>query len=118
MFGICHLGVIPCRFEPSDKSEMVTQLLFGETFEIIKQEGKWLQIRITLDGYECWIDEKQFLPLSEELYTKQSSFPATCSADLVDLVPKTRILRWQASSFAPRGTLRGNRRSPPWGLTG
>lgn len=89
MYGICHLGVVPCRFEPSDKSEMVTQLLFGETFEILKQEGKWLQIRITLDGYECWIDEKQYLPLSEEQYKKQSAFPVTCSADLVDLVTKS-----------------------------
>ncbi len=89
MYGICHLGVVPCRFEPSDKSEMVTQLLFGETFEILKQEGKWIQIRAALDGYECWIDEKQYLPLSLELFAKQSSFPATCSADLVDLVTKT-----------------------------
>ncbi len=89
MHGICHLGVVPCRFEPSDKSEMVTQLLFGETFEIIKQEGKWLQIRITLDGYECWIDEKQYLPLTPELFDRESVFPATCSADLVDLVTKT-----------------------------
>lgn len=89
MFGICHLGVVPCRFEPSDKSEMVTQLLFGETFKILKQEGKWLQIRSTLDDYESWIDEKQYLPLSQELFGKQSIFPITCSADLVDLVTKT-----------------------------
>jgi len=88
MFGICPLGVIPCRFEPSDKSEMVTQLLFGETFSILKQEGKWLQIKITLDGYEAWIDEKQYLPLSQEQFEKQSKFPTTCSADLVDLLTR------------------------------
>lgn len=89
MYGICHLSIVPCRFEPSDKSEMVTQLLFGETFEILKQQGKWLNIRLSLDGYECWIDEKQYLPLSDELFKKQNAFPATCSADLVDLL--TRI---------------------------
>lgn len=86
MYGICHLSVVPCRFEPSDKSEMVTQLLFGETFEILKQEEKWIQIRIAYDEYEAWIDKKQFLPLTQEQFEKQSAFPAICSSDLVDLL--------------------------------
>ena len=29
-FGICLQSVIPVRFEPTHKSEMVTQVLFGE----------------------------------------------------------------------------------------
>lgn len=86
MYGICHLGVVPCRFEPSDKSEMVTQLLFGETFTIIKKDKNWVHIRLNWDGYEAWIDSKQFLPLTQEQFEQQSAFPATCSADIVDLV--------------------------------
>ncbi|MGB0930452.1 MAG: NlpC/P60 family protein [Chitinophagales bacterium] len=65
-FGIVHLAVIPMRAEASDKSEMVNQLLFGETFEVLKQDRQWAQIQTTFDQYEGWIDEKQFLPLSQK----------------------------------------------------
>lgn len=60
MYGICNLSIVPCRREPSDKSEMVTQLLFGEHFELLDSKGSWQLIRIAYDGYECWIDKKQF----------------------------------------------------------
>ena len=39
-FGICHLNCIALRKEPSDQSEMVSQLLFGETFEVLLVEGE------------------------------------------------------------------------------
>ena len=41
-FGMCNLSMVPVRFEPSHKSEMVTQLLFGELFEIIEKTAKIL----------------------------------------------------------------------------
>lgn len=64
MYGICNLSIVPCRKEPSDKSEMVTQLLFGEHFELLDNKGNWQLIKIAYDGYECWIDKKQFHPIS------------------------------------------------------
>ena len=65
MYGICNLSIVPCRKEPSDKSEMVTQLLFGEHFELLDTKGNWQLIRIAYDGYECWIDKKQFHPIAD-----------------------------------------------------
>ena len=65
MYGICNLSIVPCRKEPSDRSEMVTQLLFGEHFEILEEKKSWTLIRVDHDGYECWIDNKQFLPLKD-----------------------------------------------------
>jgi hypothetical protein len=38
MFGICNLAIIPLRLEPSDRSEIVSQILFGEHFEILEQQ--------------------------------------------------------------------------------
>ena len=35
-FGICKLAVIPLRKEGNDQSEMVSQVLFGEYFKILK----------------------------------------------------------------------------------
>jgi gamma-D-glutamyl-L-lysine dipeptidyl-peptidase len=89
MFGICNLSVIPCRAEPSDKSEMVTQLLFGEHFRIIAEEKKWVQIEIAYDSYQCWIDKKQFLQVSAESYNEFETFPPTLAADLVQIISNT-----------------------------
>ena len=37
MFGVCNLAIIPLRAEASDKSEIVSQVLFGEHFEVLEQ---------------------------------------------------------------------------------
>src|ERR1017187_2471850 len=62
MFGICNLSIIPCRKEPSDRSEMVTQLLFGDHFEILEVQGSWCRIKIAYDDYECWTDKNTSQP--------------------------------------------------------
>nr|MBC7611663.1 SH3 domain-containing protein [Pseudopedobacter sp.] len=57
--GICQLSVVPLRALPQHSSEMISQLIFGDTFEIIEQEGTWLKIKNDVDDYEGWLDEKQ-----------------------------------------------------------
>jgi hypothetical protein len=64
--GITALSNIPIRQSNSHRSEMVSQLLFGETYEIIHTKDTWLQIRCTLDKYEGWIDAGQHHSLSEK----------------------------------------------------
>ena len=58
--GICVLPVIPMRITQSDKSEMINQILFGETFKILKKNDNWSYIRLDHDSYEGWIDNKQY----------------------------------------------------------
>ncbi len=70
MNAICPLSQIPMRSEPSDRSEMVTQILFGETFSILEERGNWQLVRIHLDNYEGWIDRKQSLPVTDEFIEK------------------------------------------------
>lgn len=60
MKGICFLSAIPMRNEPSDKAEMINQVLYGETFDILKMEVKWSKIKLHHDKYEGWIDRKQW----------------------------------------------------------
>ncbi len=67
---VCHLSVIPCRKEPSDTAEMVTQLLFGETAVLLEKQNQWLHIQTTFDQYDCWVDEKQMLPLTQKEFRK------------------------------------------------
>jgi cell wall-associated NlpC family hydrolase len=63
--GICNLSVVPLRRIPSDKSEMVSQLLFGEIFTITDTLENYALIRNDYDGYEGWIDKKQCRILTE-----------------------------------------------------
>ncbi len=63
-FGIVHLSIIPVRAAAADKSEMVNQLLFGDTFHILEQDRQWVHIQSSSDQYKGWIDEKQFISLS------------------------------------------------------
>ena len=65
-FGYCNLSVIPGRSEPSDKAEMINQVLFGEHFDIVEENEKWYRIKLDHDGYECWVNKNQIRLLSEE----------------------------------------------------
>lgn len=87
MFGICNLSIVPCRKEDSDRSELVTQLLFGDSFVILEETAKWARIRNDYDGYESFIDQKQFLRLSESAYIElQQNLQQTLSSDLISLI--------------------------------
>jgi gamma-D-glutamyl-L-lysine dipeptidyl-peptidase len=83
-FGICSLSVIPCRKEPSSTSEMVTQLLFGETYTIIEEGEDWLQITTNFDNYPCWISVKQHTPLTDSDCKLLNGI--TLSSELVQVV--------------------------------
>jgi uncharacterized protein YgiM (DUF1202 family) len=68
MFGICNLAIVPVRAEASDRSEIVTQLLFGEHIEILERKNQWARIRIQFDDYEGWVDSKQYQVISKEQF--------------------------------------------------
>ncbi|MDN3672590.1 C40 family peptidase [Flavobacterium branchiarum] len=86
MFGICNLAIVPVRFEPSDRSEIVSQLLFGEHFEILEQQNQWSKIKIQFDNYEGWVDSKQYQLISEASYNLLSSDAPILNADLIDYI--------------------------------
>jgi hypothetical protein len=86
MFGICNLALVPLRFEPSDKSEQVSQLLFGEHFKIIEQNPKWVYVELAYDGYKGWIDSKQFQPITQEYFNILNDIPNVLSADLIEYI--------------------------------
>ena len=54
------LASVPMRKEPSDRSEMVNQALFGESCSIIDENEKWYLVELEHDHYQGWIDKKQF----------------------------------------------------------
>ena len=86
MFGICNLAIVPVRAEASDRSEQVSQLLFGEHFKIIEMTAKWVQIELAFDNYIGWIDAKQYQPITEEHYTVLNNTPIVLNSDLVEYI--------------------------------
>lgn len=59
-FGICPLSVVPIRSNSTNKSEMVSQLLFGELVEILESKGRqWSKIRCQWDNFVGWVSSSQ-----------------------------------------------------------
>lgn len=70
-YGICNISVLPLRKSASHTSEMVSQLLFGETYMIMEStENGWLRIICTHDEYEGWVVENQVTEISHLEYNK------------------------------------------------
>lgn len=94
MFGICNLAIVPLRLEPSDRSEMTTQVLFGEHFKILEQTEKWSRIELAFDGYNGWMDNKQYRLISEVDYHTLSNNPAILNGDLIEYLttPDNQLL--------------------------
>ena len=67
-YGICNLAIIPLRAEASDKSEQVSQILFGEAFEILEWTERWVRVITESDKYEGWIGRLQFVMLGHIAY--------------------------------------------------
>lgn len=74
-YGICNIAILPLRAEPSDRAELVSQLLFGETFEILEWTNKWAKITTAFDGYTGWVDRLQFAMLGHLAYQKLQRKP-------------------------------------------
>ena len=64
-YGICHLAQAPLRDTISHSSEMISQVLFGDIVEIKDKYQNWHEVETVFDGYEGWLDEKQFIPLDQ-----------------------------------------------------
>lgn len=69
--GICNVSIAPLRADSSDKSEIVSQLLYGESADIIEVKDNWTKIITHYDNYEAWMDTKQISPVSDEFVTSR-----------------------------------------------
>tara|TARA_B100001248_G_scaffold230812_1_gene190933 strand:+ start:78 stop:815 length:738 start_codon:yes stop_codon:yes gene_type:complete len=53
-------SVINLHKKPYIKSEIVTQMLYGDSFSVDKKTQKWLKIKIKEDNYKGYIQSKKF----------------------------------------------------------
>lgn len=103
LYGISTLSVVPVRKEPSEKSEMLTQLLFGELLWILERQGNWLFTRTALDDYEGWVDIKQITQIGEDYFRyfngRNSEVVLDLAAQLYDEKERRNILIPAGSSL-------------------
>jgi hypothetical protein len=92
MFAICNLAIIPLRAEPSDRSEIVSQVLFGEHFEILETQNQWAKIKLNYDNYEGWVDSKQYQIISEKNFNELSKEAIILNSDLVEYITNSSNL--------------------------
>lgn len=87
-YGISNIAIVPMRAEPSDKAEMVNQILFGEHFKVLESRKKFSKIRLAHDSYEGWICNKQWIEIQEDIYKTLDKEVATITTDILDIITK------------------------------
>ena len=85
-YGICNLSIVPLRSEPSNKAELVSQIVFGEHFKVLETRKEWSKIRLAFDKYEGWIDNKQYLLITKEYYSDLDKQQPVLAGNLVDYI--------------------------------
>ena len=55
-----NFSVINLYKKPSVRSEVVTQMIYGDSFSISKKSKKWLKIKIKEDNYKGYILTKKY----------------------------------------------------------
>lgn len=94
--GICLITAAAMRLNADHRSEMVSQLLFGETFSLIETRGDWLYIEANLDTYRGWVHKSQ-LELTGEAESKKlrrmKSSVSVSESGVVSIDKKEGVIR-------------------------
>jgi hypothetical protein len=108
--GIVLISLVPLRTEPSSKSELVSELLFGETYTVLEETEDWYKVENHLDAYIGWVNITQFslLENTDVPATTFSKFPfSKVKMDGVDapiyVLPGSRIFKNNLGDFFING---------------
>ena len=85
-YGVCILSVVPLRAEASERAEMVSQLLFGDSYELLSEEGNWLKIKTSDCGYEGFLNVKYHHVLTDEQFQEMKNAPQSLVSDFMTLI--------------------------------
>lgn len=90
--GICTVSVAAIRAESSHQSEMTSQLLFGETVDVLEFQGDFAKIKMHFDGYEGWISIHQVSIISVEGFSNRKTEIITKNFGIYDLTQGKTVL--------------------------
>ena len=72
-YGICKLSVVPMRKEMSHGSELVSELLYNDIYEVIEDNNEWIKIKCLYDSYEGWVRKLQHFEITEDEFMEYLS---------------------------------------------
>lgn len=69
-YGVSRLALVAVRATPDADARQITQLLFGDHYEVLNktESSDWVYIKIHFDGSEGWIDTEQHHSISKEYF--------------------------------------------------
>ena len=98
-------SVINLYKKPSLKSEIVTQMIYGESFSRIKKSKKWLKVKIKEDNYKGYILNKKYSSFLKPthkinlLKAKIYKFPNKIKKGEITFGSKIRVIDQNSKSF-------------------
>lgn len=117
-YAISYLNSVPLRAEPNHRSEMVSQVLFGEYMKVLESKGEWSYIQLEQDGYKGWMESIQLNLVDEKEYEK--FIETTKVKVLVDFAPvlidgvKVNLLKGTNLPFYANGFFIFNSKKVPF----
>jgi cell wall-associated NlpC family hydrolase len=85
------LSVIPIRKEPSHRSEMVSQLLFGEYVEIAEEQLGFVKVKCLYDTYEGWVQANQLKNTRDENNKTTNEYTAAYACEVLQNEKTIRV---------------------------
>ncbi len=112
-YGICMLAAVAIKEMPSAKSQMVSQLLFGELMMLNDTKDDWFLIETVDDHYAGWVRCNQVKELTEsgfaELNDSERFYLQTLSAQvrakdaIIPIFRGAQFHGWEAGTFTVAG---------------
>ena len=100
-----NFTVINLHKKPSTKSEVVTQMIYGDSFSIQNKTRKWLKIKIKEDNYKGYIKKKKYSNFIRPthkisvLKSKIFKFPNRKKINEISFGCKVKIMNNSLSSY-------------------
>ena len=101
-YAACQVSIAPLRAHPADKSEMVSQLLFGETVELHESKDSWRYVISAWDGYAGWVDVKQLKRLTPSEYDDYAEHHSMNLSLVEGLMAADRFIPLTLGAVLPR----------------
>jgi hypothetical protein len=84
-------------------------LLFGELLKVYEKKSSWYRVKLQNDGYECYVDEKQFCFISQREFDEIQESKPPVLKELADVVTNSEngercsiLIGSQLSAFDPK----------------
>jgi cell wall-associated NlpC family hydrolase len=109
-YAIVTAPAAPVRRKPAHRKEMVNQLLFGETVEVLKASGDlWVKVRSLHDSYEGWTTRTLLTSTDADLANRKQDYVTTALLHSITVGEKTLHIPFGSTlpSFSNGGGLAG-----------